>query len=224
MSDDYEAKNIAPADVVVHRDKVVARMTAVACALMTLFFGAVAIGSAIQGHVAGAVGVGVAAMVFLFIGLTRSVLRTIVTRDDLLIHWGLQAITVPLSSIRELRIRATGRQSLSEAMKEPGSPPIEILDLGPTRYAASLGPQAKGAFGHVLDLRWEDAKTGRTRRAWLGADDPDGLFAAIQRGRAGRKSVRIDTSSAPGDALSEAEAEAEAEAEEALSKAGAPPP
>ena len=68
------------------------------------------------------------------------------------------------------------------------------------------------------------ATTVFERLHFLGADDPDGLFAAIQRGRAGRKSVRIDTSSAPGDALSEAEAEAEDEAEEALSKAGAPPP
>ncbi len=30
MSDDYEAKNIAPADLVIHRDKVVARLTAIA--------------------------------------------------------------------------------------------------------------------------------------------------------------------------------------------------
>jgi hypothetical protein len=89
MADEYEAKNIAAGGEVLHRDKVVSRLTAFACLAMAMLFGALAVGGAVQGSTGSAIGLGIVALLSAFLALTRSVLRTVITHEDVRIHWGL---------------------------------------------------------------------------------------------------------------------------------------
>lgn len=205
MSDDPYGATIAAADEVVHRDKVVSRMTFVACVLMALLFGGIAIGGAVQGAIAGAVGVGLFALFGLAMALTRSVLRTVVTRTELRIHWGLWGPTIPLASISSVRVRRASRDEMLRATKEPGRPRIEIQQIPDVR--------------DIVEVEWTD-EAGKGRRAWIGANDAPSLAAAIERARG--SGLRIGSpAGASTDAEAERAAEVEAQAEAEAAGPGA---
>jgi len=170
-ADDYEASNMAGAGEVLHRDKLVSRPLAIVCLLMMLFAFLGAAGGLAQGApLAAGLGVGAVGLLFLFLGLTRTVLRTVVTADDIRVHWGLWGPRIPLSAVKSVSVRRDySRQALTEAMREPGAPGVEMFAI-PHR-------------GELVDLEWTD-ESGRPRRAWLGAGDPVALCDAIQRAAA----------------------------------------
>lgn len=210
--DAYEATNIASTNEVLHRDKVVSRFTAFACIAMALLLGGVAIGGFANGSIAGGIGLAVVSLASLFLALTRSVLRTVVTKDDLRIHWGLWGPRIALDAITSMRTRSATRQEMIKAAAEAGKARIEIFQI-PTP-------------GDVLEIEWTD-ETGKARRAWVGANDARGLQAAIERARSGSR-ARIDASeieaseveaSSEADAVAEAEREAQAALEAADQRA-----
>lgn len=212
--DEYEASIAAPGEVV-HRDKLVSRLLAWVClAMMLLSFGAAAGGLSDGAPIGVGLGVGAVGLLFLFLGLTRTVLRTVVTTSDIRVQWGLWGPRIALPSVKAVSVRHDySRQALIEAMREPGSPRIEMFALPPS--------------GPILDLAWTDAESGRARRAWLGAGDAAALCEAIRRGVAAQapspariagamKGERIAGAAAQEEA--EEAAGVEEEEEEALSR------
>jgi hypothetical protein len=208
MADEYERANVAADAEVTHRDKVVSRGTALACAFMGLLFAGLTV-AAVADRVWGAVAVfPLLALGAVFLGLTRPVIRTALTRDELRVHWGLQALVIPLRALRSARVREAGRAQWAEAVGEPGAAPLETFVLTSGPRAADV-PLAAGSVGFVVELVWDDAAAGKTRRAWLSAAAPDALVAAIEAARPREATgVRVDDARATGDG---APAEAAAE-------------
>ncbi len=144
MAEDEYEKTIAASGDVVFRDKVVSRSTFYACLVMGCFFLALAAGAAAQGAVAGSLGVGAFGAAAVFLALTRSILRTVVTRDDIRIRWGLWGPTIALASIRSVRVRNATRQATVEAAREQGRPRIEVFQIP---APADRGDRVDGRYG-----------------------------------------------------------------------------
>lgn len=178
--DEYEASMAAPGEAL-HRDKLVSRSLALVSLGMTLFTFVAAAGAGLTegAPLAAVLGVGSVGLATAFIGLTRSVLRTVVTKDELRIQWGLWGPTIPLAAVSAVSVRHDcSRVAMNEAMRAPGSAPVQMM-----------GPISRTP---VVDIEWTDEK-GKARRAWLGASDAEALAAAIRRGMArGRARVEVD--------------------------------
>lgn len=177
------------------RDKVVSRGTALACAGMSALFLVLAIAGLADGVLAATVAFGVLMLVSLYVGVARAVIRTAVTRDGVRVQWGLQDESIPFGAITDAKVREAGRVNWTAALREPGAPPIESFVL------SSLGrslvvPSSPDSIGHVVEITWHDAARQKPRRAWLGVTDPDGMLAAIHRGRTPTTGVRVDAHTA----------------------------
>lgn len=109
-----------------------------------------------------------------YVALTRMVVRTAVTRGEVLVQWGLSEHRVPLQAITACEARpVTG---------------------GPT-MAAGAGWALLADRGSVL-LSWTDA--GATKRLLVPAKDPVALAAQIDAARAvPATGVRVATDAAP---------------------------
>ena len=182
-ADEYERSNIASAGEVIHRDKHVSRALAgIMVAMMVMCVG-LGIGGFAQGApLAATLGVGIVGIAFLFLGLVRSVVRTVVTADDVHVHWGLWGPRIPLRAITVVAVRNDcSRQALIAAIAEPGTAGPEMICI-PTH-------------ARVVDLQWTDSD-GKPRRIWLGAEDNVALSAAITRAAANAKArVRVASAS-----------------------------
>jgi hypothetical protein len=117
-----------------------------------------------------------------YVALTRMVVRTAVTRAEVLVQWGLSEHRIPLPAITACEARpVTG---------------------GPT-MATGAGWALLADRGSVL-LSWTDA--GATKRLLFPAKDPDALAAQIDAARVmPATGVRVATDAAP--VTSEASAE-----------------
>jgi len=203
--DEYE-RTIAPAEEVLFRDKVVSRLTFYACVLMGALFLALAAGGAAQGAFAGAIGMALFGAAATFLGLTRSILRTVVTREDVRIHWGLWGPRIALSSIRSVRVRDATRQGMIEASREQGRPRIEVFQIP--------------APAPIVEIEWTDA-TGKARRAWIGSSEASSLAAAIEGAR-GSSGGRVAASGVEAGArIATPDGEEEADTAETSSDEGA---
>ncbi len=117
-----------------------------------------------------------------YVLLTRMVVRTAVTRDEVLIQWGLSTHNVPLAAI-----------TVCEAKPVTG---------GPTA-ATGAGWALFANRGSVL-LSWTDA--GATKRLLFSAADPAELAAQIDAARAlpaTRVRVATDVAAIPGEPSAE---------------------
>lgn len=171
-ADAYEAANMAPRGAVIHRDKLVARGVMIGLGGAALFFAALGVGVGLSSAPFGAaVGLGAVLACLtglsLFMALTRSVLRSVVTRDELRIHWGLWGPSIPIASIRALRRRPATRTEMVAAASEPGRPPVEIY-------------QVPVPAAEALEIEWGDS-SGKARRVWLGAQDVRALESVLSR-------------------------------------------
>lgn len=181
MPNDTYQQSIAPREEIVHQDKNVSRLLAVISAGLFVLFLTAAIGGSAQGApLAASFGVGIFAFIFLFLGLTRSVLRTVVTHKDIRIHWGLWGPTIPVQKVKSVEVRTDcSRVALNEASKAPNAPKLHMIAIP--------------ASGKVADITWI-SDDGTEQRAWLGVEDP-GTFCEIVR-KLSQKSterIRIDT-------------------------------
>lgn len=148
---------------VVHRDKHVARTAAALmipmALLMLLATAAVASGAdPAAPRLAALVPFGV----FLWTAytiLTRTVVRTLVTSNDVQVHWGMSDHRVPLAAITSVEARAPSG--------------------GPTA-ATGAGWRLFADRGSVL-IQWNDQ--GKTQQILFPANDPPTLAAEIERAR-----------------------------------------
>jgi len=143
------------------RDKVVARNLALVCLLMFLVFGAASI-AYLRGWRADANAIFRWLAYFFvpfsaWVGLTKTVLRTVVTTQEVQAQQGLRALHVPVASISQCRIFHPG------------------VERGLELYSPA------GGGGVVVE--WRDAK-GKERKTLIGSDDPSTLAAGIERARA----------------------------------------
>lgn len=187
-TDPYEASVTEGAGPVRHRDKHVARLAAALMVplalLMLVASAAVATGADPAAPPAAAL---IPFGVFLWTAwviLTRTVVRTAVTSDAVIVQWGLREHRVPLGAI-----------TACEAKARAGGPTV----------ATGAGWALFADRGSVA-LSWRDG--GVTKSLLVPAADPPTLAAEIEAARAARGTgVRV---AADGAAPAEAEAEGRA--------------
>ncbi|MBI5513635.1 MAG: hypothetical protein HY909_07690 [Deltaproteobacteria bacterium] len=175
--DAYEAREITASGPVVHRDKHVARKAVFAMVPMALIAllatVAVALGAEPATGPAGAIIPFLWFAGTVYLGLTRATVRTVVTRQEVQVHWGPKGVKVPLAAITRC-----------ESHQTAGS----ILNFGWTLWSE------KGA---VL-LAWTEG--GKERRFLFPANDPTGLVTHIEAARAaasaGTTGVRVEAAAA----------------------------
>jgi hypothetical protein len=108
-SDEYEAREMGDVTGVIHRDKSVARALAMTMGAMST--AALAVGAAtILGVDPNApwparLAPVLVGLLFGFVGLTRSVVRTVVTADEVRVHWGLAGPRIPIRSITRCAVQ-----------------------------------------------------------------------------------------------------------------------
>lgn len=163
-TDDYEAGAMTGAGRVIHRDKVVAR----GLALMMVIYGAVFtalcvaiwMGAFPTMSLFSKALVPPLAVLFWVTGLTRTVLRTLVTTEEVHIQQGLWGPRIPIASI-------TGCEVIAY---KAGNIPRGVLLHVPS------------ARERVVRLDFTDAKA-QARTAVIAANDPDLLAAKIDEAR-----------------------------------------
>lgn len=196
-SDEHE-KGMVMHGRVQHRDKLVARGLALgmligfaSCLAASI---AIAMGWGANIHIVPKVLTFVMTPLFLFALLTRTVVRTAVTSEELAIEWGLTRRRIPLSAISK----------------------VEVLDVAQVRERAPGGYElhCPGGFTEAVWVEWSDSTS--PRRALVGAADARGLMHAIEAARG--KRVRVDASVVTA-ADERRDAQAEAEVDEAASHA-----
>ncbi len=175
-TDDYESKAMPVSGTVLHRDKHVARSAVFAMVPMALIALLATIGVASGADPAAPRALALLPFLWfawtMWMVLTKVSVRTVVTSDEVQVHWGFSAAKIPLAAI-----------TLCEAR------PVQTGGLPVAALAASMW--AKN--GTVL-IRWRDAG-GKERTAQFGADDPTTLAAQINsaRGRTvERSAIRVE--------------------------------
>jgi hypothetical protein len=192
-TDDYEA-GMDVEGTVLHRDKLVARGLALAMLIGTIGFTAASIALAMgwgaEINFLSRLLTFVLTPLFPFVLLTRTVVRTVVTTEELQIQWGLWGPRIPLSAIRSVEVIPSERVRAEQKKRA-----IELY--------------VPGHFEEAVCVEWRD-ESGKQRTALVGSEDPRGLASAIEEARA-KKGVRVATADPIADAEREAEAEVEAE-------------
>lgn len=144
----------------------------------------------------GAFGLGMMAL-----GVAFGVVRTLITRDEVLVKYGLSGPSIALDSITSCR----------------------VVDYKWTRFGGfgvRIGLDGTRAYvpgpGQVVELTYQDG--AKERKVQIGAGDPHALARAIQQARQARPPLRIATepSDAAAEAAQQTNLQAQAEAETAL--------
>jgi hypothetical protein len=170
---------------VLRRDKVVARSLALICLAMFLAFGVASI-AYLKGWQADKPAIfrfityGLVPLMA-WVGLTKTVLRTVVTTSELHVAQGFRELRVAIASITACRLFGNERVQ------------------GGTDLYFPKGP------GGIL-VEWRDA-TGKARKALIGSDDPTALLAAVERARGGAGRVRVTDAEPPATREDEQEEE-----------------
>lgn len=190
-TDPIEAGMESPGRVL-HRDKLVARSLALIMAACTLFFGVAAVVFALGGGA----GVPLVSRILTFVllplfplvGLTRSVVRTLVTSEEVQIKWGLWGPRIPLAAITRCEALTTEQIRTEQGLAGPK------LALDADRKGAwrssSYHLYAPGHFTEAVWLEWT-GDDGKPQRAILGSEAPKVLAAAIESARRARGGERI---------------------------------
>lgn len=186
-ADAFEA-SIETRGEVLHRDKVVSRSLALIMLLCTVGFlaASIAYASGLGAEVSTLAKVLTYALtpLFPFVLLTRTVLRTVVTTEEVSVKWGLWGPTIPVGSI-------TACEHISkEQMRREGTfaPQLLIEDAaGTTRRIADV--QGPGNFEQSVLIEWVDA-SGSARTVLVASEDPVGMVAAIRQARRRAQTIR----------------------------------
>jgi Protein of unknown function (DUF3093) len=141
----------------------------------------------------------VTALIMALIGLLFAVLRITVTREEVIVQYGLFGPRIPVKGIRACK-------AVTYDWKTYGGWGIRRGRDGSWAY------NMVGDAGRAVRIEWTDAK-GKEHVTLVASPDPEALARAIDAARAAaRPKLRV----APDPRLAEFEAEAEAEAEAAL--------
>ena len=210
MADQYEADYMTSGDRIVHRDKRVSRGMAAILAIWGPFCWGLALliglGNATASKpvpaaslpyvVAGIVALGFA---FIFMGVAFSVLRSVVSKDELHVKYGLWGPTIPLRNIHSCTVTdydwtKFGGWGIRRSMSD-------------NSWAYVPGP------GQVVEVQYEE--DGEKRTIQIGADNALKLAKEINAAREAQTNTRfaIEVDDAAEQKVAEAEVEAEAEAE-----------
>ena len=160
---------------VLRRDKVVARSLALICLLMFVGFGAASI-AYLQGWSADKPAIFRWLAYFFvpfsaYVGLTKTVLRTVVTTREVHVQQGLRGLRIPTSAITSCRVNGPERVTGGTHLYSPA-----------------------GAKGILIGWRGE---RGKELKALIGSEDPAALVASIERARQSDEAkVRVAPSSA----------------------------
>lgn len=196
-TDAYEAKYMPGDGKVLHRSKVVSR-----------FLASILLGFGVMSGVGGALSfVGAPAFVpwllfamslfFIFLGLSLSVLRTVVTTELIHVQYGLWGPRVPIEQI-------TGCSVVKYDWVKFGGWGLKRAADGTWAYTLKNEDE-------VVSLSWKD-DDGEERTAVFSAEEPIDVVAEVNRARALRRDkARVDTSE-PADAALDPALEAEVEA------------
>lgn len=154
---------------VLHRDKQVARNLALIMLLCTLCFGALSVAYALGWNAHASLPLRLVTWLttplFPFVLLTRTVVRTVVTDEELLVQCGLWGPRIPLASLTRCEV-----VSLAQLKAELAS-----------RKRFEL--YAPGSFDDAVVVEWVDG--GKARAALVGASSPTTLVAAVREAQAG---------------------------------------
>jgi hypothetical protein len=204
-SDAYQAK-FMKGDAALHRSKVVSRPLAILLGFFALLFFITALTTAITGVPVLAITMGIGGLFMLFCALGLSVIRTIVTADEIHVQYGLWGPRVAIARIRSCR-------AIDYDWVRFGGFGIKRSLDGTWAYTLDMK-------GRVVELVYEDER-GRPKTVVFTAQSPEAVVLAVEQARSGAYTgPRIDT--AVGQASSvELEAEAEAQAEDEQSAPGA---
>ncbi len=176
---------------ILRREKVVARNLALLCLVLFLAFGAGSI-AYLSGWQADKPAVfrwityGLVPM-FAWIGLTKTVLRTVVTTREISVQQGLRGTRIPISSIKSARIFGAERPEGGTELYFPA-----------------------GLKGVLVD--WCDER-GKTRKTLIGSEAPAQLITSIDRARGAKEALRISPATAPTEQSEESGEEEEPSSE-----------
>lgn len=188
---------------VLHRDKLVARGLALIMAVSFVFFLAASIAYAMGWgkdiNVVSRALTFLLTPLFPFVLLTRTVVRTAVTTEEVVVEWGLWGPRIALGSITNVEV-----VTAADVKTKAGLLVSTTAVKGQTGYEL----YCPGTLTEAVWLEWTDEKG--PHRAVVGASDPKTLARAIQEARATRLRV---ADPARAEVEQEAEAEAEAAAE-----------
>src|SRR5688572_20981452 len=185
MTDDFTREHMAGGNVVL-RDKRVAgglqvvMLAATAISSLTGIGGLLALAAGAGGSlggVAAGVGLGLGAM-FGSMWLTGSVLRTVVTEDELHVSGGLPGTRIALGRIQSCRIgEQHGRLRVGKRYED---------GMWTSSYLIALG--------EYVEVIWMDDR-GKARRFLFTPGDPRAVLAAVQE----RTRARVEVDAAPAE-------------------------
>jgi len=212
-TDDFET-TMETRGKVLHRDKLVARRFALIMLLSTVVF--------LPASVAYALGWGadvsslakiityVLTPLFLYLLLTGTVVRTVVTTEEVHVKWGLTGPRIPIETISRCE-PVTAEQSREEQRQLKLKPSNDDPDKRPRRKFRLYSP---GNYTEAVWLEWTDSD-GTAHAAVVGSGHAASLSSAIQDARHAHGELRIEADSPPVEASEDEMAQLEEETDEA---------
>lgn len=177
MADEYEADAMPPRGEVRYRDKLVSRSLAGVLGAMGVASGALGVGVLAGIDPAAPAWVAIfpfgVALLCMYQGITRCVMRLALTDDELVVDQGLRATRIPLAAIDS----------------------IEMVDVSERRAAGGwelLAPSGKGAL--FVGVTWRDGR--EVRKSLLNGTDVHALAEHLKAGVA-RLGVRVRVEAEP---------------------------
>jgi hypothetical protein len=178
MSEDEFERGYLVTDAVLHREKVASRSSFLIVAVMALTSAILAIGGLAAG--AGGDFGGWAGGIFLLavaavLGVTSvvgTVLRTIVTEREIVLHAGIEhEVRIPLAGVKSIALRNYDAAARQRAMAEGRGSFVWMVPGKP-----------------LVRIEWVDAG-GRDRAAWVGSEQPQVLVEVIERASAAARAA-----------------------------------
>jgi hypothetical protein len=175
--DEYEKRYMDPGERVVFREKVVSRTAFRVSVIFALVFGLVGLGlvaaGAIAGMVAGALAPGVFSILFAammgVLGVMFSVFRTMVTTENVHVHFGWAKRKIPFSAVESVRsITLTG---LKQGKVSIGLDGVVRTWVG------------NSESGRGVELTYREPG-GRKHVMTIGSDDAERFAETVERARA----------------------------------------
>jgi hypothetical protein len=175
MADDEFGRAYLGTDDALFVDRVRQRAVAVSMLSLGAVFGAGAVGLGIAGAVTssgilvGAIASAALAVGYGTFGLLFSVIRVVVSRDEIRVHTGLSDHHIPIEAIHGVSVQPFDRAA-RDRLRGSGE--------------QDLGARARGGM-RAVRVAWRE--DGRSRVSWIASDHPDVLADAIEKARSLRK-------------------------------------
>jgi len=168
-NDEFEAAEVNAPGTVIHREKQVSRFLALMMVMLfVLMAGAAAMGLAPDASWTLKYLPWPMLALAVYVGLTGTVVRTVVTTEEVRVVWGLRKVQIPVSAIKQCKVVSV-------------PPPITGHEI-----------MAPHAAKEVLTIEWVDGD--KTRKHVIGAEVPQRLADSIEEARARAGGKRIAAS------------------------------